>query len=43
MQLLEILAENDEAQLAAQLKQALDTETEDGKLEEIAITAVGFL
>ena len=43
MQLLEILAENDEAQLAAQLKQALDTETEDGKLDEIAITAVGFL
>ena len=42
MQLLEILAENDEAQLAAQLKQALDTETEDGKLDEIAITAVGF-
>ena len=42
MQLLEILAENDEAQLADQLNQALDTETEDGKLDEIAITAVGF-
>ena len=43
MQLLEILAENDEAQLAAQLKQALNKETEDGKLDEVAITAVGFL
>ena len=43
MQLLGILAENDEAQLAAQLKQALNKETEDGKLDEVAITAVGFL
>lgn len=43
MQLSSIILESDEAQLASQLKQALDKEMEDGKLDEIAITAVGFL
>ena len=43
MQLSSIILESDEAQLASQLKQALDKEIEDGKLDEIAITAVGFL
>ena len=43
MQLWSIILESDEAQLASQLKQALDKEMEDGKLDEIAITAVGFL
>ena len=42
MQLLELLSENDEAQLAAQLKQALDKEMQDGKLDE-SLTAVGLL
>ena len=42
MQLLELLYENDEAQLAAQLKQVLDKEMEDGKLDE-SLTAVGLL
>ena len=43
MQLSSIILESDEAQLASQLKQALDKEMEDGKLDEIAITAFGFL
>ena len=42
MQLIELLYENDEAQLAAQLKQVLDKEMEDGKLDE-SLTAVGLL
>lgn len=42
MKLQDLLLESDEKQLAQQLKQALDKEMEDGKLDE-ALTAVGIL
>ena len=42
MKLQDLLLESDEKQLAHQLKQALDKEMEDGKLDE-ALTAVGIL
>ena len=42
MKISELLLESDEAQLAAQLKQALDKEMEDGKLDE-SLTAIGLL
>ena len=42
MKISELLLESDEAQLAAQLKQALDQEMKDGKLDE-SLTAIGLL
>ena len=43
MKLSEILLENDEKELALNFKAALDKEMEDGKLDEIAISALGVL
>jgi len=43
MKLSEIIFESDEKELALSFKAALDKELEDGKLDEVAITAVGIL
>ena len=43
MKLSQIIFENDEKELALSFKAALDKEMEDGKLDEIAVSAVGVL
>jgi|TARA_R100000030_G_scaffold81973_1_gene64712 hypothetical protein len=43
MKLSQIIFENDEKELALSFKAALDKEMEDGKLDEIAISALGVL